>query len=319
MIVREVLAQGGAILSEAGVENASLDASLLLAEVLNLSRSSLIASGPDPLAEDHLAAFHDFVKRRLAGECTAYILGRKEFYGLEFSVNPSVLVPRPETETLVETTVKVVSDQRLVNSKSLRVLDLCTGSGAVAIALKHEMPELEVWATDISAAALEIAKSNADRLLSGGTVNFCQGDLFDAFLGCGSGIGDQGSGVEVRKQGELPTHSDYKQQPPVPLFRIIVSNPPYIPTAEIAELSPEVRGEPLVALDGGGDGLDIIRRIITGAREFLCPGGMLLMEADPRQMKRIKVLFEKNGFIDINTYTDLSGKERVIGGQFYSS
>jgi len=297
MTIREALAAGSAALKAAGIESHSLDASLLLAETLNISRSSLTAAASDSVTENSVAAFNRLIKRRLEGECVAYILGRKEFYGLEFLVNPCVLVPRPETETLVQLIIN--NEQLTMNNIPLRVLDLCTGSGAIAISLKHEMPETEVWATDISAKALEVAKTNAARLLPPESINFRRGDLFEALSDLGAGINN-------------------KQQPPVPTprspFPIIVSNPPYIPTAEIAGLSPEVRAEPALALDGGNDGLEIIRRIITGAPGFLCPGGVLLLEAYPRQMPDIASLFEQNGFSDIQTRKDLSGNERVIQG-----
>jgi release factor glutamine methyltransferase len=298
LTVRETLASGTGVLKAGGIENPGLDASLLLAEVLGKNRSSLTAAASDPLTENSLAAFNGLIKRRLDGECVAYILGRKEFYGLEFLVNPAVLVPRPETEMLVEI-VMGIGDHNSDNNpqspvpspqspSSVRVLDLCTGSGAVAIALKHERPEWEVWATDISAEALETAQTNAARLLPPGSITFYQGDLFESL------------------HFSLFTFH----------FSLVITNPPYVPTAEIAGLSPEVRGEPVLALDGGGDGLDVIRKIIAGAPEFLCPGGMLLLEADPRQMKKIAGLFEKNAFTNIQTYNDLSGRERVIGGRY---
>ena len=277
MTVREALAEAAA----AGMS--ALDASLLLAEVLNTSRSSLIAADSRPLDEASLAAFRALVKRRLDGECVAYILGRKEFYGLDFQVTPAVLVPRPDTETLVEAALDVIK-QLAPTNQPLRVLDLCTGSGAIAIALKHTMPELEVWAADISAEALAVARANAARLLPPDSIHFCHSDLFSALS---------------------------------PPFHLIVSNPPYVPTAEIAGLDPEVRGEPLLALDGGSDGLDIIGRIISGAPQFLCSNGALLLEADPRQMERIAALLPLVGgplvgFTDIQIRRDLSGKERVI-------
>jgi release factor glutamine methyltransferase len=278
MTIREALAEASA----AGTS--ALDASLLLAEVLNTSRSSLIAADSRPLAEASLAAFRALIKRRLAGECTAYILGRKEFYGLDFQVNPAVLVPRPDTETLVEAALASIEEIKKLTAtnQSLRVLDLCTGSGAVAVVLKHTMPELEVWATDISAEALEVARANAARLLPPNSIHFCHGDLFSALF---------------------PTpHS----------FHVIVSNPPYVPTAEIAGLAPEVRGEPPLALDGGSDGLDVIERIIGDAPRFLSSGGILLLEADPRQMERIAVLLQQAAFTDIQTRRDLSGRERII-------
>jgi len=308
MTIREALAGGSAALAAAGIESSGLDASLILAEVLKISRSSLMTAASEPLTEALRAIFDGLIKRRLAGECTAYILGRKEFYGLDFQVNPAVLVPRPDTETLVEAALK-----ELASGSPLRVLDLCTGCGAIAIALKHAMPELEIWAADISAEALEVAQANAGRLLPGETIHFCCGNLFDVFSNEGSGTRDWGLGIDVRNQSEIPIRDDHKQQ--TFLFSVIVSNPPYIPTAEIAGLSPEVRGEPMLALDGGGDGLDIIRKIISRAPEFLCSGGSLLLEADPRQMEGIKSLLLQAGFTGIQTHRDLSGKERVIGGK----
>jgi len=287
MTIREALAGGSAALAVAGIENSGLDASLLLAEVLNTNRSSLMTAASESLAEASRAAFDQFIKRRLDGECTAYILGRKEFYGLDFQVNPAVLVPRPDTETLIEAALKqITTNNELVSRAQFRVLDLCTGCGAIAIALKHAMPELEVWATDISAEALEVAQANAARLLPDKTIHFCRGNLFGVF-------------------------SNEQRSP----FSLIISNPPYIPTAEIAGLSPEVRREPMLALDGGSDGLDIIRSIISRAPEFLCSGGSLLLEADPRQMERIAPLLLQAGFTGIQTHRDLSGKERVIGGK----
>ncbi|MCL2269891.1 MAG: peptide chain release factor N(5)-glutamine methyltransferase [Treponema sp.] len=283
MTVREAIAEGSAALAAAGIETPGLDASLLLAEVLGISRSSLITAAPQPLAGESSAAYNGLIKRRLAGECAAYILGRKEFYGLDFQVNPSVLVPRPDTETLVEAAVGELANY----SPPARLIDLCTGCGAVAIALKHAVPETEVWATDISAEALDTAKANAGRLLPPGSIRFFNGDLFDAL-----------------------------NNEPSPAS-IITGNPPYIPSAEIAALSPEVRTEPVIALDGGGDGLEIIRRIIARAPDFLCSGGALLLEADPRQMERIAVLLRQAGFTGIQTRKDLSGKPRVITGKFF--
>ncbi|MCL2044505.1 MAG: peptide chain release factor N(5)-glutamine methyltransferase [Treponema sp.] len=322
--IREILAEGSASLAVAGIENPGLDASLLLAEVLGISRTSLLAAGLEPLAESSLAAFRRLIKRRLEGECVAYILGKKEFYGLEFMVNPSVLVPRPETELLVETVIEIVKSSRKEQKPkyAIRVLDLCTGSGAIAIALKHTMPELEVWATDISVKALETAKANAARLLPPGAISFCHGDLYDAL----PSIKKYYSQISHTKaQRHKDTKNSYKLYKPhsfsIPLtsyllpFTFIISNPPYIPTAEIPSLSPEVRAEPVLALDGGKEGLDSIRNIILQAPEHLCPHGILLLEADLRQMKEIASLYETAGFKDITLYKDLSGNERVIGGQ----
>jgi release factor glutamine methyltransferase len=309
MTIREALAEGSTALAAVGIESSDLDASLLLAEVLNTSRSSLVAAAPDPLADESLAAFNDLIMRRMAGECVAYILGKKEFYGLEFLVNPSVLVPRPDTEILVEAVLEQLAmcHEQIAKDGQPRILDLCTGSGAIAIALKHEMPELEVWATDISAEALELAKTNAARLLPPDSIYFCQGNLFE----WGSGIED--SHIGLLALGERKQQSPGLQSP-VP-FSLIVSNPPYIPTAQIPGLSPEVRAEPILALDGGEDGLNLIRTIVSHAPEHLSPGGILLLEADPGQMKPIDTLLQQAGFAGIQTYKGLSGGERVIGGR----
>jgi release factor glutamine methyltransferase len=278
MTIREALAEGRTALNAAGMESPGLDASLLLAEALGRSRAALIAAGPEPLSEEALAAFRRLIKRRLSGESAAYILGRKEFRGLDFAVSPAVLVPRPDTETLVEAALETAA-----KAGPCRVLDLCTGSGAIAIALKREMPSLEVWAADISAEALAIARANAVSILPPGSIRFLQGDLFEA-----------------------PDSAA--------LFGLITANPPYIPSGEIKSLPPEVQKEPPLALDGGPDGLDIIRRIIAGAPDFLRPGGALLLETDPRQTRCAAALLAQKGFVNIKTYRDLSGRDRVITG-----
>jgi release factor glutamine methyltransferase len=316
MTIREALDEGSAALAAVGIEGTGLDASLLLAEVLNTNRSSLIAAAPQPLTDESIATFNDLIMRRMAGECVAYILGRKEFYGLEFQVNPSVLVPRPDTEILIEVALEqlaMMPGQIAKDGQPLHILDLCTGSGAIAIALKHEMPELEVWATDISAEALEVANANAARLLPPESICFCQGNLFEALpQHTGS---DKPSPHSLLQAADLIVHRDQSPSPQSPAFSLIVSNPPYVPSAQIPGLSPEVRAEPILALDGGSDGLDLIRTIVSQAPEYLCPGGTLLLEADPRQMETIATLLQQAGFAGIQTHKGLSGEERVIGGR----
>jgi release factor glutamine methyltransferase len=295
MTVRSAIADACAVLKTAGIDTPSLDASLLLAHVLKISRASAAALGTEPLSQENLDEFNALVERRQKGECAAYILGKKEFRGLEFLVGPQVLVPRPDTETLVEAAITVIKEQLaisreqagssdLVSVNSIRVLDLCTGSGAVAVSLKNEMPFLDVYASDISAGALEIAEKNARHLLGENQIHFYSGDLYDAL--------------------------------PRSLFSLIVSNPPYIPADEIKTLSAEVQNEPRLALDGGKTGLEIISRIIDRTPDFLKRGGFLLLEADPRQMKKIAPGLAGKGFYDIKLFKDLSGRERVIGGMF---
>jgi release factor glutamine methyltransferase len=306
MTVFEARARGAMMLASVQSDTASLDASLLLADTLCTDKAGLIIRAGEHIAETEAARFEKLIDRRLSGESVACILGRKEFYGLEFTVTSDVLVPRPDTETLVEAALDwlaFLSPPPPV--LPLRVLDLCTGSGAVAISLKHERPDLEVWASDLSAEALAVAEINAARLLPAESgflrkgegplpeagrrdppVRFARGDLFAAF--------------------ESP-----------PAFSLITGNPPYVPSGEIEGLAPEVKKEPRLALDGGEDGLAIIRKIIAQAPRRLCPGGCLLLEADPRQMPALAALLEAGGFGDIQTRKDLSGRRRVIGGLRY--
>ncbi|GHV80960.1 release factor glutamine methyltransferase [Spirochaetia bacterium] len=280
MTIREARIQGAGRLKDGGIETPSLDASLLLAFILKTTRDKLILRDAETLNEDAARDFTHLLDRRLVGVCTAYILGRKEFHGLDFTVTPDVLVPRPDTETLVDAALAALP-LPLTEDVPQPVLDLCTGSGAVAIALKHERPSLEVYASDISPKALAIARENARRLLGNAeAIHFLVGDLFNAA--------------------------------PYPLFSSITANPPYVASGEITGLTREVRGEPLEALDGGTDGLDLIRRIIADAPAHLLPGGSLLMEADPRQMAAITLILEKKEYRDIRIYQDLSGRDRVI-------
>jgi release factor glutamine methyltransferase len=325
MTVTETLARGSALLTSHHIENPGLDAALLLAETLGLSREKLIQRGRDPLPAAEARRFFRLIDRRISGECTAYILGRKEFRGLDFFVNPAVLVPRPDTETLVEAALrererrkggeeaKKTGDRGMVphhpppSSRSLpltvhySLLDLCTGSGAVAVALKYERPEITVFASDVSPEALETARRNAVRLL--GTAPEPTGTAL-RHAGDASALSPAVAFIQSDLFAGIPRR-----------FHLITANPPYVKTGELAGLSREVRGEPPLALDGGEDGLDLIRAIISRAPDHLFPGGALLLEADPRQMPLIVSLLEDQGFQDILSYRDLSGAERVIGGR----
>jgi release factor glutamine methyltransferase len=285
MTIQEALTDGTGRLRNAHIDTPALDAALLLAEVLHTDKAGLIIHASVTITKENHEKFRSLINRRLAGESIAYILGQKEFRGLNFTVSPDVLVPRPDTETLVEAAIKELGSVRdRTDSNSFAViLDLCTGSGAIAIALKNECPGLEVWASDISEASLNIAKANSARLLHDNAVHFVRADLF--------------------------TNAPFPKN-----FDLIVSNPPYIPSTEIESLTKEVRMEPRLALDGGPDGLDIIRKISVGAGQYLADNGILLLEADPRQMDAIRGILLSNGFRDLRLYKDLSGLDRVIGG-----
>jgi release factor glutamine methyltransferase len=292
MTIGDALREGAERLRSAGAESPGLDAALLLAFALKTTREKLILMDGALLDNHRAVDFGRLLDRRLAGECAAYILGFKEFWGLDFAVTPDVLVPRPDTETLVEAALAALSPFAALSPAeqagrpSPALLDLCTGSGAVAIALKHELPFLEAYATDISPTALAIARKNAARLLgeggAGGPLHFLEGDLFQAV-------------------------------PPL-RFDLITANPPYLRSSEIPGLPREVRFEPPLALDGGEDGLDLARRILEAAPAFLKSGGRLLMEADPRQMPALALIVTKKGYRDLRLHRDLSGSDRVIEG-----
>ena len=284
MTIQEILAEGKKTLAapcaSAFIDTPALDAALLLAEAFHVRRDDLVARANDEASVRECGIYRSFLERRRSGECIAYILGRKEFRGLEFTVNPKVLVPRPDTETLFEAALEYINTH---TEENLSVLDLCTGSGALAVSLKKEHPLLSVTASDISTEALETAALNARRLLIGqSAITFVHGDIFE--------------NLQCR-------------------FDIIVSNPPYIPSDEISTLAPEVQLEPWLALDGGGDGLALIRRIIAEASDHLPQGGVLLLEADPGQMPRIGDLLANNGFAGVRLHKDLSGRDRVISAQ----
>ena len=286
MTIQEALREGTTLLSSstiktAKVESPNLDAALLLAELLHVNRAQLFVMANESFSQKHYRCFQKLLKRRLEGECIAYILGRKEFRGLDFFVSPGVLVPRPDTETLVETALENLKKKK-EEGKTLKVLDLCTGSGAVAIALKNEMPELKLWASDISSDALTVARKNSVRHQV--EIHFIISDLFNA--------------IKYR-------------------YDLIISNPPYVASDEIQTLTPEVQREGRLALDGGKDGLDIIRRIIEEVGNHLIPGGTLLMEADPRQMEDIIGKMESHGFNECRLFKDLSGQHRVISGSIH--
>ncbi|MDI6606145.1 MAG: peptide chain release factor N(5)-glutamine methyltransferase [Candidatus Omnitrophota bacterium] len=259
-------------------------------EVLGCERMSLYLNKDYSLSKEESAALSLFLKRRALGEPLQYILGKSEFMGLTFKVSPEVLIPRPETEVLVETTLKAVRKfacperSRGVSSKvrKLKILDLGTGSGCIAVSLAKFLPEAKIYASDISERALEIARENAR--LNNVKVDFIQSDLFSD---CG-----------------LLDTVDYG---------LIISNPSYIPGAEITKLQPEIQYEPRAALDGGSDGLTFFRRIIKESLGYLTSGGLLIMEMGFNQVQRIKNIFQNYpDFQIIETVKDYSGIERVI-------
>jgi release factor glutamine methyltransferase len=261
-----------------GIENPRLDAELLVAHALRIDRMRVILDGARPLEGAELATLRDLVKRRRSFEPIAYLRGMREFYGLPFRVDKRVLVPRPDTETLVDVALARTSHVSL----SMRQLDLCTGSGCVAIAMARQRPTAQVSASDLSADALAVARDNALRL-GAYNVAFYTGDLF--------------APLEGRR------------------FDVITANPPYIPTGDLATLMPDVRDhEPRLALDGGSDGLDLVRRIVDEAPAHLDDGGVLALEIGAGEAPVAAALLEQRGFVDVRKDRDIARIERVVSG-----
>ena len=278
--IARVIAWASADLKAHGARTARLDAELLLGHALGCDRVRLVIDGQRPLAPDELAAYRALHKRRRLGEPVAYLRGEREFYGRPFVVDRRVLVPRPETEGLVE--VALARTRRL--GLCARLLDLCTGSGCVAITLAKERPTTEVWASDLSSDALDVARANALRL--GARVSLRRADLYQ--------------GLEALR-GTLD---------------LVTANPPYIPSDELASLPVDVRGfEPRSALDGGSDGLGLLRRVVDGARQMLAPGGVLAVEVGAGQAAAVRRLFGEAGFDAIDTARDYGGHERIVSAE----
>ena len=263
-----------------GVER--LDAQLLLAHVLGQSRAWLLAHGDDALAATQAAAFEAFVARRAAGEPFAYLVGEREFHGLSLAVSSAVLVPRPDTETLVDWALAVLHGE-LKDVAQPAVLDLGTGSGAIALALKNGCPRAQVWAGERSPHALAVARANAARLAL--DVRFAHGDWWGALA--------------------TATH--------VPAFDLVVSNPPYI-AADDPHLA-ALTHEPLSALVADDDGLADIRRIAAGAPGRLREGGWLLFEHGWEQATAVHAILQQAGFADMQTRLDIEGRARCTGGR----
>ena len=246
--------------------DATRDAAHLLRHALGISHAAQLADPERALTPAQQAAFDALVQRRLANEPIQYITGEQEFYGLALGVTPAVLIPRPETEQLVEAVLA-----ELDPTQPLRILDVGTGSGAIAIALAHHLPHARVTAVDLSAAALEVAAANAARHALADRISFVQSDLLDGIRTVILSEAAHEVSSEVEGPADLPVS--------LPPFDVIVSNPPYVPTADRAALHPQVRNhEPAAALFAGPDGLDVYRRLIPQARAALRPNGLLALE-----------------------------------------
>lgn len=279
--VRRILDWTTAHLTKHGSDSPRLDAEVLLAFARKCERIRLYTNYEDEVSVPERALMRELVQRRSKSEPVAYLVGNREFFGLDFYVDQNVLVPRPDTETLV---METVDEAQKLDSPA--ILDLCTGSGCVAIAVATHCPKSSFLATDISPAALAIAQKNAETNGQSGKIQFLQSDIFD-------GLSD----------GRL--------------FDIIVSNPPYIPDSEIERLEADVRQhEPRLALSGGSDGLVYYRRIIQEAVSYLKESGTLLLEFSPEQESSlVQLLEESKNYPGIRVKADLAGRSRVVIAQ----
>ncbi|MEA2711281.1 MAG: release factor glutamine methyltransferase [Phycisphaerales bacterium] len=282
--VRRLLEWTSGFFARKDVDSPRLAAELLLAHVLGVPRLKLYTDYERPLAEKELTTYRALVQRAGEHEPIAYLTGRAHFFNLEFHVTPAVLIPRPDTETLVENVLQL--SRNTAGFESPRVLDLCTGSGCIAAAIAQHLKSATVIATDLSADAVAVARANIERLGLSDRVTVEQGDLFEPIA-------------------KLPD--------PQP-FNLIVANPPYIPTGEIEKLDRNVRDyEPVAALDGGMDGLVIHRRIFEGAVERLLPGGRIYVEIQFDQGQTVREIAESHAeFEDVRLLKDHAGHQRVL-------
>jgi release factor glutamine methyltransferase len=266
------------------IENPRLNAELLLARSLNLSREGLYRNLHGQLKEKERETLEKMIQRRISGEPLQYILEKQEFWSIDLKVDPRVLIPRPETELLVEQSLLILSENSFGGVPS--ILEIGTGSGAIAIALAKEVKDIFLIATDISRDAIVLARENAKSAGIQDRIKFVNGDLFG------------------------PLHPSKERKP----FDLILSNPPYIIRHEIGFLAIEVREyEPTIALDGGEDGLEFYRRLISQAPFYLREGGWLLLEIGQDQREMVSKLIEEQGtFLKSECVPDLSGFERVV-------
>lgn len=296
--VRGALKEAMTRLRHGQVPSHTLAAELLLMHVTGRERAWLYAHPETTLDAASLERYFALVAERIAGTPTQYLTGKQEFWGLEFHVEPGVLIPRPETEHIVEVALERVGRRRREDAstrgKGLRIVDVGTGSGCLAVALAHEWPGAEVLATDISAKALEIARGNAAR--HGARVHFLQCSLLEPFFA--------GGPFEFSAGGARP-------------FDLIVSNPPYVPRDEIEKLPRDVIGhEPEVAIFGGADGSEFYGPLVAQATRVLRSGGHLVMELGYNTLERVRPLFDAwSAWTHIHVTQDLAGIARVIAAE----
>lgn len=282
--IKELLKVSTDYLKEKQIDSPRLTAEILLSHLLNINRVTLYLDLDKPLNESEVSGYRELIRRRVRREPIQYITGVQEFWSMDFIVGPQVLIPRPESELLVEMSIEKLNSNKDHGNPSPRILDLGTGSGALATALAKEIAESQILATDISPGAIDIARLNAERHGVSQQIEYVLGDLWQPV-----------------KDKELT-------------FDLIVSNPPYISTKEYEDLPPEIsRYEPRLALDGREDGLHFIRKIIEGSPDFLNPGGWLLLEMAPNQTDNaLELIGDIEAFEEKTRIKDYSRRYRVV-------
>lgn len=287
--IKSLLQEGIEILNEGDFKTPLLDAQLILCYTLNVDKLYIYTHRDDKVSDEAVDKFFEFINRRKEGYPIQYIIGRQEFMGLNFNVAEGVLVPRPDTEILVEKVIEIVNNSFLKDKKRVNIVDIGTGSGAIALSLAYYLKNAFVYSIDISKKALEVAVKNCKKFEVQDRVLFLEGDLFKPL-----------STLNVENN-----------------IDIIVSNPPYIPTDEIEELQIEVsKYEPRIALDGGKDGLDYYREIVKGLSKYLTNHGVVAFEIGYNQGQDVKKFLEDSGlFKKIEIIKDLAGHDRVVVGE----
>ncbi len=273
--LKDVLRSGYTLLS---TQDARLEAEILLMKATNKDRSELYACFEEPIQEEHYAQFMGYLQQRMNGRPIPYIVGERYFYNVSLFVDKRVLIPRPETEILVEKAIEFLSPL-----PHPYVLDMATGSGAIAVAMSINDPRVQIDATDVSSEALDVARINSEKYHVQNRIHLIQSDEFNQVSGS---------------------------------YHLIVSNPPYIPTALLKSVSSDVQKEPLIALDGGEDGMKFIRNLIKNSRNYLKKGGMLLFEICDMISGSCFDVMEVYGFHDCFLIKDLAGLNRVCGGYY---
>ena len=326
MDIRTALKQGLAQLRAANVSSHTLAAELLLLHATGRTRTSLYSHPEDQLTESEWQGYLSMIERRAAGVPTQHLTGKQEFWGLEFEVTPDVLIPRPETEHVVEVALDrlAVRDLRAKQSQNmsgegLLAVDIGTGSGCIAIALAKELPDAKICALDISPAALAVARRNAARLGFAGRIIFLESNLFSALsqdrarhtvsLRETAGSRDAHESARTSHQSRVTSHESL-------LFDLIVSNPPYIARGEAATLASEVRDhEPAIALFGGEEGYELYADLIAQSAAHLKPGGILVLELGHDSLPAVQPLLDTPAWANVGVTNDLAGLPRVLSAE----